>query len=72
MKYVILRTDVETERMVRTLQPVLSSRKGLYDWTVDIEDKDNVLRIVADDKVEESDIIHLLNQSGYLCEALPD
>jgi hypothetical protein len=49
----------------------LNTIQGVKAWNIDLQDIDHVLRIEADD-VAASEIIHLMNAAGFLCEELPD
>ena len=71
MKLYILKTDIETRWEVEQVKAVLDTPQ-IYRWTVDIEDIDHVLRVEASSDSEEHDIIELVKNEGFLCEALPD
>jgi len=70
MKVLIFRTDIKTKKKVKTIKPLFSNRKRFGDWSIDIEDIDNVLRIEAADDLNERDIIQLMNTCGFQCQVL--
>lgn len=71
MKLLILRTDIKTKERVQSITPLFNS-PYIDNWSIDIEDVDNVLRIEAKDELNEQDFIHVIKSCGYFCEALPD
>lgn len=72
MKLIILKTDIETKKKVKKIKPILNNTSVIDKWTVDTEDIDNVLRIEAHDTTSEDEIIEMVHQQGFYCEALPD
>ena len=72
MNVLVFKTNIQNQRMVDCLYPIFSDIPIVLDWSVDIEDCDNVLRIETNGNVTESDIIHMVSEIGIACEALPD
>jgi hypothetical protein len=72
MKLLILRTNIKTKKKVKTIKPLFNNHPTIFNWSVDTEDIDNVLRIEAQDNLSENEIIHLVKTCGFYCEALPD
>jgi len=72
MNLLLFSTDITTEKKVALLKPLFSKTKTISRWSVDTEDIDNVLRIEANESLDESDVINLLLDSGYNCEILAD
>ena len=70
MKVLIFKTQLKTRKRVRTIAALFEDHPKVNDWSVDIEDCDNVLRIVAPDTLKHSEISCLMNACGYYCEAL--
>ncbi len=66
----VFRTSIETTQNVRFIGALLDGQSLITDWFVDTEDIDNVLRIEGDEKLKEKDIIALIRQAGFYCEAL--
>lgn len=72
MKLVILRTDIQTDEKVVAVAALFNNNPEIRDWSVDTEDIDNVLRIEANNRLLENDVIELLRTNGYYGEPLPD
>lgn len=72
MKLVILRTDIKTKKKVKIMKPIFNNHPVISKWSIDIEDIDNVLRIEAQDNLNEDDVKKLVVENGFLCEDLPD
>ena len=68
----ILRTDIKTKKKVKEIKPVLNNHPFILNWTVDLEDVDNVLRIESMSDLYEKDVIGLVRENGFFCESLPD
>ena len=72
MKLVILKTDITTKKKVQQMKSVFNNHPIISKWSIDTEDIDNVLRIEADDNLQEDQIKKLITENGFHCEALPD
>jgi len=72
MKLVILRTDIKTKKKVKKMRPVFNSHPVISKWSIDTEDIDNVLRIEAEDNLDEDEVKKLVTENGFYCEDLPD
>lgn len=72
MNVIILRTDIQSNRNVSHLRSLFNNHKGIFRWSVDTEDVDNVLRVEAEDTVEEGEIIEMLHSYGYEGEDLDE
>lgn len=72
MNILIFKTDLSTDLDVKYVQPIFDSYFSIIDWSVDLEDVDNVLRIVAKDSIKDADIIRLMQANKVICEGLPD
>lgn len=70
MQIHVLKTDLKSLQEVNRIAPILDLHPSINNWTVDINDIDNILRIVGDDALEEQQIIPLLNQFGVQIESL--
>jgi len=68
----IFRTDIKTNKKVKALTPLLNNHPVIADWSIDLEDIDNVLRIEVQGNLKENDNIHLVKTYGFYCEALAD
>lgn len=72
MKILILKTTIDSKKKLKLVTPVLDKTSAIWDWCVDREDIDNILRIEASDTINENDIILLLKDYGIICEELSD
>lgn len=72
MNILIFRTDISTQKEVKRVKPLFNERSNISQWSIDLEDIDNVLRLEVSDDVKEEDIISLVETCGFLCEELPD
>ena len=72
MKLLIFRTDIKTKKRIRAVKPLFKNNTDIIDWSIDLEDIDNVLRIEATENLLESDIVSLINTEGFYCDALAD
>ena len=70
MKLFILKTDIQSDENVKTVMPVFNTHPGITFWTVDTEDIDNVLKIVAYDDLSEIELFQLIRAKGFNCEEL--
>ncbi|GHE61052.1 MULTISPECIES: hypothetical protein [Roseivirga] len=72
MKLLIFKTNIENELKVKKVNALLAYSPEIMDWSVDLEDRDKILRIEAEDEVVEADIMDIVNSWGLHCEALED
>ncbi len=72
MKILIFRTNIKTKKKVKAIKPLFNNHPSISNWSIDIEDIDNVLRIEAAENLNETDVISLTNTRSFHCEALKD
>ncbi|MCO6358060.1 hypothetical protein BXY85_0298 [Roseivirga pacifica] len=72
MKLLIFKTNITDELRVRRVNALLAYNPEVMDWSVDLEDIDKVLRIEAEDQVQEAEVMEIVNSWGIKCEALED
>jgi hypothetical protein len=70
MNVLVFTTSVSAPHQVDSIKPLLSSRPEIEDWNFDLEDCDNILRVVSDDKLSPRYIESILNKAGFACEEL--
>lgn len=70
MKLLIFKTNITDEIRVRRVNSLFVYNTKVMDWNIDLEDIDKVLRIEADDQVQEADVIDIVSSCGLRCEAL--
>ena len=68
----IFKTNIGSQRKLRLVKPILDGRPEINRWSVDRQDVDNVLRIVAEEQVRVCDVIHMVKARGLYCEELTD
>jgi hypothetical protein len=69
MDILIFATSVEKPEQVKEVKPLLSAVPAISQWNFDLDDCDNILRIVADD-ISPRYIENLLQTAGYTCQEL--
>ena len=72
MKLFIFSTNINTQQKVKSVHQLFNKDQNIIDFSVDIEDIDNVLRIEATDIINESDIINRVKNKGFNCVELAD
>jgi cell fate (sporulation/competence/biofilm development) regulator YmcA (YheA/YmcA/DUF963 family) len=70
MKLIILKTDIKTKKKAKKIKPLLNEHPIITNWSIDLEDIDNVLRIEAEDLLNENDVKRIINENGFYCEDL--
>jgi hypothetical protein len=68
MDVYVFKTSVDNADEVSKLKPLLTSQPAIADWNFDLEDCDNILRVVGD--VYPGSIEALLQSAGYNCQEL--
>lgn len=66
MAIVILSTNLHSTCRVEQIRTSFDEHQKIIHWTVDIEDRDNVLRIVAQGGFAENDAIALIQAEGFI------
>ncbi|PCJ89410.1 MAG: hypothetical protein COA57_02085 [Flavobacteriales bacterium] len=72
MNLLILKTDIKTKKGVKIIKPLFNNHPFITNWSIDIEDIDNVLRVETYNDLKETDLIYMLKNRGFYCETLPD
>ena len=72
MNLYIFKTDIEDKEKVKSLKPIFNNNSIVYNWSIDLEDTDKVLKVEAAQGLNERDIINLVSAKGFLCETLAD
>jgi hypothetical protein len=68
----IFKTDVSNEGTAKILCLLITRAFPGYAANFDIDDCDRVLRVVADDCIDNQGVIHLMAECGFKAELLPD
>jgi hypothetical protein len=69
MNVLVFSTNVSAPEQVTRVQPLLTSVQAIADFNFDLEDCDNILRVVADD-LSPRYIETLMNNAGFVCTEL--
>lgn len=72
MNILIFKTDIKTSIDFMYVRPIFDRNRSILNWSIDLEDKDCVLRIEAIETVNETDIQRLLKGVDIICEPLPE
>lgn len=72
MELFILTTNVKNSDGLKFLSPILNKHPMVNRWSIDLEDRDRVLRIEATREAKEIDMIDLIVASGIKCASLPE
>ena len=66
----VFKTDIQTQELNRLI-PVLNSLSKIIRWNTDLEDCDNILRIVSYDIVTD-EVLNIPTKIGFKAEELED
>lgn len=69
MEILVFKTNLTDVKRISEVKHSLDFHPNIIGWNVDLNDKDNVLRIVSNNIVP-SDVESLLMSVGYYCEEL--
>ncbi|WP_420551410.1 hypothetical protein [Tenacibaculum aiptasiae] len=72
MEPLIFQTNIDSEKKVQSLEPILNKHPDIFKWSIDIEDIDNVLRIEGSENLLEKNIIDLIKSQNFQIEILSD
>lgn len=70
MELLIFRTDIKSKKKVKSLKSILNNHTDILDWSIDLEDIDNVLRIESTQNLSEQDVIGLVQIQGFYIRTL--
>tara|TARA_B100000809_G_scaffold118758_1_gene117047 strand:+ start:10524 stop:10766 length:243 start_codon:yes stop_codon:yes gene_type:complete len=59
-------TDIQTKNQIKITTKILNAEPSILEWSVDIEDIDNVLRVESEN-LKEKHIQFLLEKQGFTC-----
>ncbi|WEK36564.1 MAG: hypothetical protein P0Y53_03545 [Candidatus Pseudobacter hemicellulosilyticus] len=71
MDILVFKTNIRYQKHIHAVRDQLSAMQGIIRWNVDLQDKDKILRIEAND-LSPRTVEHTLVHAGYFCEELPD
>jgi cell fate (sporulation/competence/biofilm development) regulator YmcA (YheA/YmcA/DUF963 family) len=69
MQILVFKTNLTNANRIREVESSLDIHPHIYKWNVDLNDTDNILRVVTND-VAPKEIEELVLSAGYWCEEL--
>ena len=72
MKYLVVKTAVQTGFEFSRISDYLNHHPAIDSWNIDLEDVDRVLRVLPSYSLTENELVGMIRQEGYHCETLPD
>ena len=72
MQILVFRTSIASKKAVAVTAPFFNEHPEILDWSIDLEDWENILRIEAKDDIEVRNLIQHIHTLGYSCEELED
>jgi len=72
MEVLIFQTDIKSKKKVNYFKPIFKDHSGILNWTIDLEDIDNVLRIETTTNLTEDEVIGLVSSHGFYINPLTD
>lgn len=72
MEILIFQTDIASEEKVAHLETVFNNHADIINWSVDLEDIDNVLRIEANSSLTENTVIEMVKKHNFSIETMLD
>ncbi len=72
MELLIFRTDIKSKKKVKSIKSVFNKHSDIMNWSIDLEDIDNVLRIEATSNLVHKDVIDLVQLKGFYIIPLSD
>ena len=71
MEVLVFRTDINTDENIKDISEQLNSIRGVFKWTVDLEDHEKILRVESRG-VTADEVTRAVKDKNYLCEEHPD
>ncbi|WP_420573698.1 hypothetical protein [Kordia sp.] len=72
MEILIFQTDIKSEEKIASIEPVFNNHDDILNWSIDLEDIDNVLRIEANSTLTEKAVIDIVKQHYFTIKTLTD
>lgn len=71
MEVLVFKTSVQDKNNVQSVSAALDALTGVQKWNFDLQDADNILRVVAND-ISPRKVELVLHYAGFTCEELQD
>jgi len=69
MEILVFKTNLTDAKRITDIEPSLDVHPDIFQWNVDLNDQDNILRVVAKN-IAGAEVEELLLNAGYYCEEL--
>jgi len=69
MEILVFKTNLTDVKRISDVEPSLDVHPDIFKWNVDLNDEDNILRIVANN-ISGAEVENILQHEGYYCEEL--
>ncbi|MDB9726032.1 hypothetical protein OAA90_06590, partial [Salibacteraceae bacterium] len=69
---IVLKTDIQSEQMLRLISPLFDAHSAILKWSVDLEDCDKVLRVEGLKTISADGLAKSLQIEGIAAEELAD
>lgn len=67
----VFKTSIKNDKDINQLSPYLNKILDISNWNFDLDDCDNILRVVSDKDIRE-EIFQLMKSLSFDCEELTD
>lgn len=69
MEILVFKTNLTNPNRISEVESSLDIHPGIYQWNVDLDDSDNILRIVSKN-IAAREVENIVLSAGYYCEEL--
>lgn len=69
MEILVFKTNLDSNKHIRKVKPVLNLHPFIKDWNVDLHDCDKVLLVVTE-RIVSKEVKKIIHAAGYVCEEL--
>ncbi|MCW3089103.1 MAG: hypothetical protein JWP81_172 [Ferruginibacter sp.] len=69
MEILVFKTNLTDTTRINDIESSLDVHPNIFKWNVDLNDRDNILRVIANDIAGE-EVEKMLLSAGYYCEEL--
>jgi len=69
MEILVFKTNLTDPKRISDIESSLDVHPNIFKWNVDLNDSDNILRVIAND-IRGEEVENMLLNAGYYCEEL--
>lgn len=69
IEILVFKTNLSDSKRIADVESALDIHPGIYKWNVDLDDCDNILRIVSRN-IAPAEVENMVLSAGYYCEEL--